>query len=119
MTRGLHAQTRVQRGAAGGASGPEPSDAPDGKVALALAGFLVLMLLGMGAAGWLAQVWHLRNPPHAAAEAMPPGPRLLADPRQERLRLESQAERRLQAGPMPIDRAMTQVTHDGWGDRGP
>jgi len=121
MTRGLHKDTKVQRGAAGDVPaadrkrGYEAGDAPPAKVAIGVAGFMVLMLVGLFIAGALAVQWDHRHPPEPArAGIVPPPPRLLPDPPQQRRRVETDAMRRLQSGPFPIDRAMEEVVREGW-----
>lgn len=121
MTRGLHAETNVQRGAPGDATRPwcgaahERQEPPPIGVVLALAGFLSLIGFGIGAAALAAHGWARRHPPPPAVRPFaPPRPRLLADPRAERLMIEARARRSLQSGGMPIDRAMATVAREGW-----
>src|SRR3546814_7097340 len=60
-------------------------DAPPAKVAIGVAGFMVLMLVGLFIAGALAVQWDHRHPPEPArAGIVPPPPRLLPDPPQQR-----------------------------------
>jgi len=121
MTRGLHKDTKVQRGAAGDVPaadrkrGYEAGDAPPARVAAGVAGFMALMLVGLAIAGALAMQWdHLHPPEPSRAGIVPPAPRLLPDPQQQRFRVETEAMRRLRDGPTPIDRAMEDEVREGW-----
>lgn len=129
MTRGLHKDTRVQRGDPGDVSktarrrGYEAGEAPPVKAALGLAAFVAVMFVGLGAAGLVANVWsgaHLESTAAATrGSEEPPPPRLLANPAQQRREIEGAARQRLEKGAVPIDRAMGEVARRGWGEDAP
>lgn len=124
MTRGLHADTKVQRGNSDSVSdeerrrGYEPEDAPAKGVAWGTAAFVGLMLIGLLFAAPL--VWTLEQthpsplPPRSVP--LPPPPRLLVDPPAQRHRIEARQDARLEHGPITIEEAMTQVARQGWSD---
>lgn len=118
MTRPLHKDTRVQRGRSANHRAQERRDASPWRVVSVVAAFLSLIPIGLGVAALVANSWRGDHHPSAGAAAradrQPPAPRLLADPEQARLRLEAAARRRLERGPIPIDKAMADVAKDGW-----
>jgi hypothetical protein len=106
---------KVQRGApeTGDADdrerGFEPKDAPMRPIVIALLSFAMLMLIGLA---FPALLLRLAPPVARTAPFQPPAPRLLADPRGERLRLEARQKGAVRS----LDRAMEQVARRGWDD---
>jgi hypothetical protein len=127
MTRGLHADTKVQRGDTSAVSddvlrrGYEPKDAPAKGVALGTAAFFALAVLGLIVAAPI--VWALEQalPPATAPRSAPepPAPRLLTKPLIERQSIEAAQHMRLERGPVTIEEAMRRVAAEGWGDTAP
>lgn len=106
---------KVQRGVpeAGDADdrerGFEPQDAPMRPIVIALLSFAMLMLIGLA---FPALLLRLAPAVTRTAPFQPPAPRLLTDPRGERLRIEA----RQQGAVRSLDRAMEQVARRGWDD---
>lgn len=127
MTRGLHADTKVQRGDTSAVPedvlrrGYEPKDAPARGVALGTAAFFALAVLGLLVAAPV--VWTLERslPPAIAPRSapQPPAPRLLTEPLLEREHIEARQQMRLERGPVTIEEAMRRVAAEGWGDTAP
>jgi hypothetical protein len=127
MTRGLHADTKVQRGDTSAVPeevlrrGYEPEDAPAKGVALGTAAFFALVLLGLLVAAPI--VWALEQslPPATAPRSAPepPEPQLLTKPLVERRDIEAAQQMRLERGPVTIEQAMRRVAAEGWGDTPP
>ena len=127
MPRPLHEQTRTQRAdhpervsADARALSYEPSDAPPRKVAGGVGLVFLTMVLGLAAAALLVGQFDARNPakrvPFGDVRRVPPDPRLLADPRKERRRIEAAATARLETPGATIEQAMGDVAVRGWSD---
>lgn len=142
MTRATAPGTRTQRAdrpeavpADVRARGFEPSDAPAGKVGLAIVGLLAALGLSgavvAGLLGLIAQADQRSQPPGLlSARLIPPPPRLERDPRADRLRLEAAARARVGEAPTDVDHgapptgtaiatAMRAVAARGWPDDAP
>ncbi|KKW90644.1 hypothetical protein [Sphingobium chungbukense] len=122
MTRPLHTETDVQRGAHPSQEqrrrGYEPRDASPGRVVLGIACFLALMAAGLGFAwatlGWLkARDDQPRDLTHAMAIAPPP-PHLLAEPEAVRHGYDAAMDRRMEAP--ALAHARSEVARQGWQD---
>lgn len=119
MTRELDDETKVQRGSGEAEDrGFEEQDAALRPIVIAMLGFGALMLAGLAFPALFLGLAGREAAPSALdamrSEAPTPSPRLLADPRAERLRLEASQQRALQAGPTPIDRRMRDIAKQGW-----
>ncbi len=127
MTRGLHAETKVQRGDTSAVPeevrrrGYEPRDAPARGVVLGTAAFFALVVLGLIVAAPIVWVLEQALPPPTAPRSAPepPAPRLLTKPLIERQRIEARQQMRLERGPVTIEDAMRRVVAEGWGDTAP
>jgi len=129
MTRGLHKETKVQRGEASEADsravdlGYEPTDAPARGVLAGVGAFMLVLVVGLLVGAVLLWRGAPSYPPSPKATAddrvRPPGPELLARPVAYRQRLEAGQMKRLRTGPMPIDRAMRLLAARGWGENRP
>ena len=126
MPRALHTDTRTQRAddpervsAHARALRHEPRDAPPRGVAAGIAGFLLLMLIGLGVAALLLRhfdaTYPVRAAPFAGIARTPPGPRLLADPAAERRRIEARDRAHIERKGA-IETAMRAVAAAGWPD---
>lgn len=125
MTRPLHVKTDVQRGDRPTGEqrerGYEPRDASPGKVMLAAACFVGLMVLGLGFAaatlGWLeGQDERPRDTSNAMAVA-PLQPHLLAEPRTAKRRYDAAINRRMDD--TALARARRDLVRHGWREAEP
>lgn len=93
--------------------GFEARDAPTRPIAIAMLSFGALMLLGLAIPVLLLDIGG--RPDVRRLDAIhPPAPRLLADPRGQRLRLDVEGQRALSG----IDQTMRDVAQRGWKEGG-
>jgi hypothetical protein len=92
----------------------EPKDVPPLLallLAAGLAGFVIIVLVGITLGYTLADRQQYRGP----LQHLPPAPRLQVAPVQELRRYEEAKAKELQHSPLPIDAAMRATAQQGWG----
>ena len=103
-----------QAGNSGSPTRYEPRDVPPLLpfwLACLIAGFIILVLVGITIGFPLADRQQYRGP----MQALPPAPRLEIAPVTERERYDSAKQRELRTSRMPIDEAMQATAKQGWG----
>lgn len=92
----------------------EPKDVPPFLplwLAVGLAGFVIIVLVGIALAFPLADHQQYRGP----LQALPPAPRLQVSPEQDLKSYQARKRKELQSSQMPIDAAMDATAKQGWG----
>ena len=92
----------------------EPSDVPAFLplwLAAGLAGFIVIVLVGIWLAFPMANHQQYRGP----LQPLPPAPRVQVSPEQDLRAYEAAKARELKSPPIPIEQAMEATAEQGWG----
>lgn len=92
----------------------EPKDVPAFLplwLAAGLAGFVILVLVGITLAYPLADHQQFRGP----LQPLPPAPRLQVSPEQDLKSYQAQKRNELQSSPVPLEAAMQATVQQGWG----